>query len=96
VTEGRMQNYLRMLWGKKILQRTKSPRAALRVMIDSLHELGLGAQKITPQKLSRGARSTAVKMFARIGRSCESFAQENDPPSCNCVRFSCRSHGVWR
>jgi deoxyribodipyrimidine photo-lyase len=32
--EGRIHNYLRMLWGKKILQWTASPRKALRVMIE--------------------------------------------------------------
>lgn len=34
VTEGRMHNYLRMLWGKKILEWTTSPREALAIMID--------------------------------------------------------------
>lgn len=34
VTEGRMHNYLRMLWGKKILEWTESPRLALEIMID--------------------------------------------------------------
>jgi deoxyribodipyrimidine photo-lyase len=34
VREGRIHNYLRMLWGKKILHWTKSPREALRVMIE--------------------------------------------------------------
>jgi deoxyribodipyrimidine photo-lyase len=33
VREGRMHNYLRMLWGKKILEWTGSPREALAVMI---------------------------------------------------------------
>ncbi|MGE0463656.1 MAG: deoxyribodipyrimidine photolyase [Vicinamibacterales bacterium] len=33
VREGRIHNYLRMLWGKKILQWTASPREALAVMI---------------------------------------------------------------
>jgi deoxyribodipyrimidine photo-lyase len=33
VKEGRIHNYLRMLWGKKILHWTKSPREALKVMI---------------------------------------------------------------
>lgn len=32
--EGRMHNYLRMLWGKKILHWTRSPREALDVMIE--------------------------------------------------------------
>ncbi len=32
--EGRIHNYLRMLWGKKILQWTASPREALRAMIE--------------------------------------------------------------
>ncbi|MBK8178364.1 MAG: deoxyribodipyrimidine photolyase [Planctomycetes bacterium] len=31
---GRMHNYLRMLWGKKILEWTESPRAALEAMIE--------------------------------------------------------------
>jgi deoxyribodipyrimidine photo-lyase len=34
VREGRMHNYLRMLWGKKILEWSSSPRAALDVMIE--------------------------------------------------------------
>lgn len=33
-TEGRMHNYLRMLWGKKILEWTESPQQALEVMIE--------------------------------------------------------------
>ena len=34
VREGRMHNYLRMLWGKKILEWSASPRDALDVMIE--------------------------------------------------------------
>ena len=34
VREGRIHNYLRMLWGKKILHWSKSPRDALRIMIE--------------------------------------------------------------
>ncbi len=34
VVEGRIHTYLRMLWGKKILEWTASPRDALRVMIN--------------------------------------------------------------
>ncbi|MFM2096920.1 MAG: hypothetical protein RIS70_4044 [Planctomycetota bacterium] len=34
VREGRIHNYLRMLWGKKILEWTSSPQDALRVMIE--------------------------------------------------------------
>jgi deoxyribodipyrimidine photo-lyase len=34
VREGRIHNYLRMLWGKKILEWTKSPEEALDVMIE--------------------------------------------------------------
>ncbi len=33
-SEGRMHNYLRMLWGKKILQWSATPREALAVMIE--------------------------------------------------------------
>ena len=32
--EGRIHNYLRMLWGKKILEWSETPREALRVMIE--------------------------------------------------------------
>jgi deoxyribodipyrimidine photo-lyase len=32
--EGVIHNYLRMLWGKKILEWTSSPREALRIMVD--------------------------------------------------------------
>lgn len=34
IAEGRIHNYLRMLWGKKILEWTATPRDALAVMID--------------------------------------------------------------
>jgi deoxyribodipyrimidine photo-lyase len=34
VNEGRIHNYLRMLWGKKILEWTEHPREALEVMIE--------------------------------------------------------------
>jgi deoxyribodipyrimidine photo-lyase len=34
VQTGRMQNYLRMLWGKKILEWTESPQQALAFMIE--------------------------------------------------------------
>jgi deoxyribodipyrimidine photo-lyase len=34
VTEGRIHNYLRMLWGKKILEWSRSPREALKVMVE--------------------------------------------------------------
>jgi deoxyribodipyrimidine photo-lyase len=34
VREGRLNNYLRMLWGKKILEWSKSPREGLRIMIE--------------------------------------------------------------
>ncbi|HSH71132.1 MAG TPA: hypothetical protein VK997_14520, partial [Deferrisomatales bacterium] len=33
VTEGRIHNYLRMLWGKKILEWTPTPRDGLRIML---------------------------------------------------------------
>ena len=34
VLEGRIHNYLRMLWGKKILHWSESPRAALDIMVE--------------------------------------------------------------
>ena len=41
VREGRMHNYLRMLWGKKILEWSDSPRKALRIMIELNNKYGL-------------------------------------------------------
>ena len=32
--EGRIHNYLRMLWGKKIIEWTRSPQEALRIMVE--------------------------------------------------------------
>ena len=34
IREGRIHNYLRMLWGKKILEWTRSPAKALEIMVD--------------------------------------------------------------
>jgi deoxyribodipyrimidine photo-lyase len=34
VAEGRIHNYMRMLWGKKILEWARSPRVALEIMIE--------------------------------------------------------------
>ncbi|HSS02128.1 MAG TPA: deoxyribodipyrimidine photolyase, partial [Kofleriaceae bacterium] len=34
VREGRIHNYLRMLWGKKVLEWSPSPRAALATLIE--------------------------------------------------------------
>jgi deoxyribodipyrimidine photo-lyase len=41
VREGRMHNYLRMLWGKKILEWTASPQDALDVMIELNNKYGV-------------------------------------------------------
>ena len=41
VIEGRIHNYLRMLWGKKILQWSASPRDALAVLIHLNNKYGL-------------------------------------------------------
>ncbi len=41
VTEGRIHNYLRMLWGKKILEWSASPREALAIMIELNNRYGL-------------------------------------------------------
>jgi deoxyribodipyrimidine photo-lyase len=41
VREGRIHNYLRMLWGKKILQWTKSPQEAAEIMIHLNNKYGL-------------------------------------------------------
>ncbi|MBN2475228.1 MAG: deoxyribodipyrimidine photolyase [Pirellulales bacterium] len=44
VCEGRMHNYLRMLWGKKILQWSADPREALAVMIELNNKYALDGQ----------------------------------------------------
>ncbi len=41
VREGRMHNYLRMLWGKKIFHWTESPQDALRIMIHLNNKYGV-------------------------------------------------------
>lgn len=41
VREGRIHNYLRMLWGKKILHWTRSPQEALEVMIQLNNQFAL-------------------------------------------------------
>jgi deoxyribodipyrimidine photo-lyase len=41
VREGRIHNYLRMLWGKKILQWSRSPQDAARIMIHLNNKYGL-------------------------------------------------------
>jgi len=44
VAEGRLHNYLRMLWGKKILEWTASPQEALDVMIELNNRYALDGQ----------------------------------------------------
>jgi deoxyribodipyrimidine photo-lyase len=44
VREGRMHNYLRMLWGKKILEWTAAPEEALEVMIELNNKYALDGQ----------------------------------------------------
>jgi len=44
VTEGHVHNYLRMLWGKKILEWTPSPQEALDVMVDLNNRYALDGQ----------------------------------------------------
>jgi deoxyribodipyrimidine photo-lyase len=41
VREGRIHNYLRMLWGKKILEWSKSPKDALKALIQLNNKYGL-------------------------------------------------------
>lgn len=41
VREGRVHNYLRMLWGKKIVQWTRSAEEALRIMVELNNKYGL-------------------------------------------------------
>ncbi len=41
VREGRMHNYMRMLWGKKILEWSRSPREAARIMTELNNKYGI-------------------------------------------------------
>jgi deoxyribodipyrimidine photo-lyase len=41
VREGRIHNYLRMLWGKKILEWSASPQQALDIMIELNNKYGV-------------------------------------------------------
>lgn len=44
VTEGQIHNYLRMLWGKKILEWTASPQEALDIMVELNNRYALDGQ----------------------------------------------------
>jgi deoxyribodipyrimidine photo-lyase len=44
VQEGRIYNYLRMLWGKKVLEWSRTPREALAIMIELNNKYGLDGQ----------------------------------------------------
>ena len=44
VREGRVHNYMRMLWGKKILEWSASPRNALDAMIELNNKYALDGQ----------------------------------------------------
>ena len=41
VREGKIHNYLRMLWGKKILEWTRTPQEAVQIMIELNNKYGL-------------------------------------------------------
>ena len=45
IEEGRIHNYLRMLWGKKILEWSASPREALAIMIELNNKYALDGQR---------------------------------------------------
>ena len=65
VREGRIHNYLRMLWGKKILQWSRSPQEAARIMIHLNNKYGLDESH--PESLQRhllGARPIRPSMGA--------------------------------
>lgn len=45
VREGRIHNYLRMLWGKKILEWSSSPRESLDIMIELNNKYALDGRR---------------------------------------------------
>ena len=44
ITEGQIHNYLRMLWGKKILEWSASPQEALAIMVELNNRYALDGQ----------------------------------------------------
>ena len=68
--EGRMHNYLRMLWGKKILHWSESPHAALEIMteLNNKHALEPAATR-TPTAASSGSSDATTARGDPSGRS---------------------------
>ena len=54
--EGRIHNYLRMLWGKKVLHWSKSPRKALEILVDlNADRLRQAADLVAPDATVAGS-----------------------------------------
>jgi deoxyribodipyrimidine photo-lyase len=75
VREGRIHNYLRMLWGKKILQWSKSPHEAAKIMIHLNNKYGLDGRD--PNSYSG--------IFWVLGRYDRPWAPQR--PVFGCVRY---------
>ncbi len=67
VREGRMHNYLRMLWGKKILEWSRKPQEAAKIMIRAKQQIRGGRQK--SQFLQRNFLGVREGTTGRGGRS---------------------------
>ncbi len=66
--EGRIHNYLRMLWGKKILEWTQTPREALRIMIELNNRFALDGAIPTPTAVSFGCWAATIGPGDQSGR----------------------------
>lgn len=75
VAEGRIHNYLRMLWGKKILEWSPSPQAALAVLIELNNKYALDGRD--PNSYSG--------IFWTLGRFDRPWAPQR--PVFGCIRF---------
>jgi deoxyribodipyrimidine photo-lyase len=75
VREGRMHNYLRMLWGKKILEWSASPQEALRIMVNLNNKYAVDGRN--PNSYSG--------IFWCLGRFDRPWAPER--PIFGCIRY---------
>ena len=69
VREGRIHNYLRMVWGKKILEWSASPNEALEVLIELNNKYALDGRDPTATVASSGAWGGTIVLGVRSDRS---------------------------
>jgi len=72
--EGRIHNYLRMVWGKKILEWTSSPHEALEIMIELNNKYGLDGRDPNSYTESCGSWAGMTGLGDRNDRSSARYA----------------------